>query len=85
MASQPELTEDDVSGAKLKRHSAYLPRGAWVQAAVQNSSSLTVRISQTVDATATRFALLNRQNFNFSLLFFLLEYIEQEVCYIRSK
>ena len=29
--------------------------------------------------------VLSRQNFNFSLLFFLLEYIEQEACYIRSK
>ena len=37
-------------------------------------------ISQTVDATAARFALLNRQNFKFSLLFFLLEYIEQKAC-----
>ena len=76
---------DVIRSATNKGHSTYLPRGAWVQAAVQNSSFLTIRISQTVDATATRFALLNRQIFKFSLLFFLLEYIEQEAWYIRSK
>ena len=52
---------------------------------VQNASSLTVRIFQTVRARATRFALLNRQDFNISLLFFILEHVLQEACCIRSK
>ena len=58
-----------------------------VQMTVQNALSLMVCIFQTVDATVTaiRFVLLNRQDFNFSLLFLLLEHIVQEACYIHSK
>ena len=52
---------------------------------VQNASSLTVRIFQTVCARATQFTLLNRQDFNISLLLFILEHVLQEACCIRSK
>ena len=56
-----------------------------IQTAVQNALFLTAPIFRMVDATATRFALLNSQDFKFSLLFILLEYVSQEACYIRSK
>ena len=46
---------------------------------------LTGPIIPTVGDTATWFALLNSQDFKLSLLFFLLEYVVQEACYIRSK